>query len=151
MTWTYRLTFAIGLASTLGALSGCLERDPDFIKSDGGGDTSADAGSESGSETSNGSTNGDTTDGGGTDTTDGGTTDAGSTDTGTTDAGTTDTGDTDTGGTDTTGGDGCQDPTPTDCFGVCVDTQTDADHCGECGNKCNPAQEQCVEGMCVPN
>ncbi len=37
------------------------------------------------------------------------------------------------------------------CGAQCVDTQTDPDHCGECNNKCNPAQEQCVDGMCVPN
>lgn len=144
MSWMNRTTFALGLTVTLGLLSGCLERDPDFIKSDGG-DAAADAGTESGSETSSGTSNGETTDTGSTDTTDGGTTD-----TGTTDTGDTDTGGTDTGTTDTTGGDGCQEPTPTDCFGVCVDTQTDADHCGECGLKCNPAQEECVDGICVP-
>ena len=33
----------------------------------------------------------------------------------------------------------------------CIDPQTDPDHCGQCGNKCNPAQEQCVDGDCVPN
>jgi len=37
------------------------------------------------------------------------------------------------------------------CGSECVDTQTDPDNCGECDNRCNPAQEQCVDGMCVPN
>ena len=33
----------------------------------------------------------------------------------------------------------------------CIDPLTNADHCGRCGNKCNPAQEHCELGMCVDN
>ena len=33
----------------------------------------------------------------------------------------------------------------------CIDPMTNNDHCGRCGNKCNPAQEHCEMGMCVSN
>ncbi len=55
-------------------------------------------------------------------------------------------------GTGTSGGTG-----DTGCPGTvcpvdgCVDLQTDPDNCGKCGEKCNPAQEQCVDAACVPN
>lgn len=43
----------------------------------------------------------------------------------------------------------CEDPLE-DCGGNCVDTSMDKNNCGMCFKKCNPAQEQCVDGMCVP-
>jgi hypothetical protein len=39
----------------------------------------------------------------------------------------------------------------TDCAGQCVDTNTDPNHCGMCNNKCNPGQEHCQMGECVPH
>ncbi len=103
-------------------LWGCLEDDPNYVPPD-----SAEAG-ESGTSTADGTGTG-----------------TGTTDTGTTDTGTTDTGTTDTG----TSGPMCT-PPEEPCADVCVDTSTDKQHCGMCFNKCNPAQEQCVDGMCVP-
>ncbi len=38
--------------------------------------------------------------------------------------------------------------TSTECGGACVDTQTDASHCGSCGLACG-ASERCVAGECV--
>ncbi len=35
------------------------------------------------------------------------------------------------------------------CDGACVDTQTDPDHCGDCGNPCGA--QVCVEGQCAAN
>ncbi len=37
--------------------------------------------------------------------------------------------------------------TPTDCGGQCVNTQSDEDHCGMCGIKCNPGYA-CESGKC---
>lgn len=34
------------------------------------------------------------------------------------------------------------------CMGVCVDTMTDDDNCGECDNKC-VGQQMCIDGTCV--
>lgn len=34
-----------------------------------------------------------------------------------------------------------------DCGGVCVDTQTDRNHCGACGNSCGPGT--CQDGYCT--
>ena len=39
-------------------------------------------------------------------------------------------------------------PGLTRCFGVCVDPRNDPDHCGECGDTCNP-NELCIDGVCV--
>lgn len=38
-----------------------------------------------------------------------------------------------------------------ECGGECVDTQTDADNCGECGNSCDLANAEayCDEGVCL--
>ncbi|RMG95401.1 MAG: hypothetical protein D6705_13745 [Deltaproteobacteria bacterium] len=70
---------------------------------------------------------------------------AGSTgDTGT-GTGSTGTGDTGTGGS--TGG-ACA-PGETPCDGGCVDTQTDAAHCGGCGNLCGPGGWTCDMGTCA--
>lgn len=44
------------------------------------------------------------------------------------------------------GSSACYAPTATDCDGVCVDTQSDADHCGRCGNGCETA---CLNGGCI--
>jgi hypothetical protein len=35
-----------------------------------------------------------------------------------------------------------------ECSGACVDTKTDNDNCGMCGNACVAMTEQCVEGQC---
>ncbi len=37
------------------------------------------------------------------------------------------------------------------CDGMCVDIQTDPEHCGECGNRCHPVMETCVDAACVTN
>ncbi len=37
----------------------------------------------------------------------------------------------------------------TDCSGACVDTDTDSDNCGTCGNACTVGQT-CVAGVCTP-
>lgn len=34
------------------------------------------------------------------------------------------------------------------CEGVCVDTMTDDDNCGMCGNNC-VGQQQCIDGECI--
>lgn len=34
------------------------------------------------------------------------------------------------------------------CEGVCIDPMTDADNCGECGNKC-VGQQECMAGECM--
>ncbi len=31
----------------------------------------------------------------------------------------------------------------------CRDTNSDENHCGACGNKCNPTTDQCINGSCV--
>ncbi len=36
----------------------------------------------------------------------------------------------------------------TSCDGTCIDTQSDSQHCGACGNVCN-AEEPCSEGTCL--
>lgn len=38
----------------------------------------------------------------------------------------------------------------TECGGACIDTKTDIDNCGKCGNACDPQKEQCTDGMCCP-
>jgi hypothetical protein len=47
------------------------------------------------------------------------------------------------------GGVDCSGSTPpqTACFGICVDLETNVDHCGACGNRC--ASEFCSGGECV--
>jgi len=42
-------------------------------------------------------------------------------------------------------------PGETDCFGACVDTDTDVNHCGGCGNVCQftHAAASCDAGVCV--
>lgn len=49
------------------------------------------------------------------------------------------------GGVDTDAGEGCPPDRPTLCGGHCVDTQVDAEHCGECGVTCGA---KCVDGNC---
>jgi hypothetical protein len=39
-------------------------------------------------------------------------------------------------------------PPKVECSGACVDTKTDNDNCGMCGNPCMQGTEQCVQGMC---
>jgi hypothetical protein len=46
----------------------------------------------------------------------------------------------------TTGPVSC-DPPMTDCDGVCVDLQSDEDHCSGCNMPCSHP-ENCVEGVC---
>lgn len=55
----------------------------------------------------------------------------------------------DTGGSDTadTTDAGCPDGTSL-CNGECVDLQTNAQHCGECGNECGEGGQFCGEGKC---
>jgi len=36
----------------------------------------------------------------------------------------------------------------TTCSGICVDTKTDLNNCGSCGNKC-PTGQICVNGVCI--
>jgi hypothetical protein len=36
------------------------------------------------------------------------------------------------------------------CGGLCVDTNTDPNNCGSCGNICPPENPICEEGECVP-
>jgi hypothetical protein len=36
----------------------------------------------------------------------------------------------------------------TNCSDACVDTQTDMDNCGMCGNPCDPMLETCSSGLC---
>lgn len=43
---------------------------------------------------------------------------------------------------------GCDTETPTACDGVCVNTNTNAAHCGECERSCD-AGEACDTGVCV--
>lgn len=31
----------------------------------------------------------------------------------------------------------------------CRDTDIDENHCGSCGNECNPTTDQCINGTCV--
>jgi Stigma-specific protein, Stig1 len=42
----------------------------------------------------------------------------------------------------------CPIPCPTRCGGICVDTSTDSNNCGRCGNQC-PNGEVCCNGSCV--
>jgi hypothetical protein len=35
-----------------------------------------------------------------------------------------------------------------ECSGACVDTKSDNDNCGMCGNACASMTEQCVQGLC---
>jgi hypothetical protein len=37
-----------------------------------------------------------------------------------------------------------------ECGDVCADLMTDRNHCGACFMRCHPAQETCVDGMCMP-
>lgn len=53
-----------------------------------------------------------------------------------------------TGDVDETTGAGCEAP-QVECSGSCVDTQTDAAHCGTCESACS-AGEACSAGVCVP-
>src|SRR5438094_23939 len=40
-------------------------------------------------------------------------------------------------------------PSPkVECSGACVDTKSDNDNCGMCGNACVAMTEQCMQGMC---
>lgn len=50
------------------------------------------------------------------------------------------------GGTPDDGGVTCDDPSKTSCDGQCVDTRTEAKHCGRCGHDCGGGE--CVEGEC---
>ncbi len=34
------------------------------------------------------------------------------------------------------------------CGGICVDNQTDRDHCGGCGHSCDSGREVCIDGHC---
>jgi hypothetical protein len=43
----------------------------------------------------------------------------------------------------------CQSNVPDVCGSVCVNTQTDVDHCGACDTKC-PATSVCSQGKCSP-
>ena len=45
------------------------------------------------------------------------------------------------------GGDGCR-PSETQCSGVCTDVTTSAEHCGACGNACDPGLF-CSAGSCA--
>ncbi len=49
--------------------------------------------------------------------------------------------------TNTPGGSACPSG-QTSCDGTCIDTQSDSQHCGACGNVCN-AEEPCSEGKCL--
>jgi len=49
--------------------------------------------------------------------------------------------------TNTPGGSACPSG-QTSCDGTCIDTQSDSQHCGACGNVCN-AGEPCSEGTCL--
>lgn len=42
----------------------------------------------------------------------------------------------------------CPDTTPTRCDGLCINTRTDAQHCGYCNKRCN-ASERCEDGRCI--
>jgi hypothetical protein len=42
----------------------------------------------------------------------------------------------------------CPVPCPTRCGGLCVDTSTDSNNCGRCGNQCSSG-EVCCNGSCV--
>lgn len=63
----------------------------------------------------------------------------------------TDTPKSDTKGSDVPVGDGGEDSGPcgsrTECGGSCVDTSSNRDHCGACGNQCSGSRI-CVEGSC---
>jgi hypothetical protein len=37
------------------------------------------------------------------------------------------------------------------CGNTCVDTTSDHNNCGMCGNSCHPVHENCENSQCVPN
>ena len=116
------------------SLAGCTRPNPAFMLDDDGADSVGDEDVADGAadEASTGSEDAD-----GESTASGATTDDDATtaeDDDTSDEGTTD--------------GGCV-PPETECSGDCVDTASDPDHCGLCGNTCG-ADQTCVDADCVP-
>jgi hypothetical protein len=46
-------------------------------------------------------------------------------------------------------GGACPEPGQTDCGGICVDTNTDRNHCGSCDNACDPTDVCDGQGSCT--
>jgi hypothetical protein len=49
----------------------------------------------------------------------------------------------------TSDGGTCPNPNEICCDRLCIDPNTDINHCGECGNACAPDQTLCCNGVCV--